>query len=300
MQNNNVVIRKLRAHDRDFQLEIRPNEGAGVMLFYPGTMLSPFQYGPLLDALREAGLAVAALHLVGHGMNSHRAGFTFADLLRNGLDAEAWLREAGYKHIAVCGHSQGGILTLAHAAASDGITAAFPITGILPQMPEAIQLTRFAPWAARRKKLEAAITRMAHGLPRLPVPLQAYLDPGRIFTGARRMVTSRRKARLSYPLGFLASLFVADVPERLRCPLCFFSAQNDALFTPSIIQATFNRLEAPNKRLVWLDGGGHLAVMNPGICRFAARTAATFCAGLGFPLRLTCDENALGGAPHGV
>ena len=65
-----------------------------------------------------------------------------------------------------------------------------------------------------------------------------------------------------------------------------FSARNDALFTPAIIQATFDSLEAPAKKLVWLSGGGHLAAMNPPLCRFMARTAAAACAGLGLPLHL--------------
>lgn len=281
-----VVTRKLSARNRELQLEIWPNHGAGVILFYPGTMLSPFQYRPMLQALRQAGFAVAALHLTGHGLNRHSTGFTFDDLLQNGLDAEAWLRAEGHGNIAVCGHSQGGILALAHAAASPGLTAAFPITGVLPQMREAVYLTRFAALADRRHEIEAFFSVLARWLPRLPLPLQAYLESKRILAGARRTVTDRRKARYTYPMQFLASLFSARLPERLQCPLCFFSARNDALFTPAIVQATFDSLKAPSKKLVWLAGGGHLAAMNPPLCRFTARTAAAVCAGLGLPLRL--------------
>ena len=43
MHNLAIVTRKLTSHNRELQLEIWPNPGAGVMLFYPGTMLSPFQ-----------------------------------------------------------------------------------------------------------------------------------------------------------------------------------------------------------------------------------------------------------------
>lgn len=286
MSNVAPITHKLSAHNRDLRLEFWPNNGAGVMLFYPGTMLSPFQYRPLIGALRQAGFAVAALHFTGHGLNRHSTGFSFDDLLQNCIDAEAWLRQQGHAHIAVCGHSQGGILTLAHAAASPSLTAAFPITGVLPQMPEAINLTRFGGLAERRQDVERIFSTLARWLPRLPMPLQAYLAPGRIISGARRTLTSRRKSRLTYPLCFLSSLFNARVPNRLHCPLYFFSAQNDALFTPAIIQATFNIIEAPSKKLVWLPGGGHLAAMNPPLCRFAARTAAAACAGLGLPLHL--------------
>ena len=299
MHNYAIVTRKLPAR-RELQLEIWPNHGAGVMLFYPGTMLSPIQYRPMLMALRQAGFAVAALHLTGHGLNRHSTGFTFDDLLQNGLDAEIWLRQAGYSKIAVCGHSQGGILSLAHAAASPEIVASFPITGVLPQMREAIYLTHFAALADRRQKLEAAFATLARWLPRLPLPLHAYLAPGRILAGARRTVTDRRKARFSYPLQFLASLFNTHLPSTLRCPVCMFSARNDALFTPAIIQATFDSLKAPAKKLVWLFGGGHLAAMNPPLCQFTARTAAAFCAGLGLPLRLESSEFTSGDAPHGL
>ena len=95
------------------------------------------------------------------------------------------------------------------------------------------------------------------------MPLHAYLNPWRIISGARRTVSNRRRTRLTYPLSFLASLFNTRLPEELRCPLYFFSAQNDALFTPAIIQTTFDCLKAPSKKLVWLPGGGHLAAMAP-------------------------------------
>ena len=280
------VTHKLSAHNRELRLELWPNDGAGVMLFYPGTMLSPIQYRPMITALQQAGFAVAAVHFTGHGLNRHRSGFSFDDLRQNCLDAEAWLRDAGHTHIAVCGHSQGGILALAHAAASPSLAAAFPITGVLPQMPEAVHLTRFAGLADRRADIERIFCTLAHWLPWLPMPLQAYLDPLRIISGSRRTVTNRRKARLTYPLNFLASLFNTRLPGELHCPLYFFSAQNDALFTPAIIQATFDKLEAPSKKLVWLTGGGHLAAMNPSLCHFMARTAAAACAGLGLPLHL--------------
>ncbi len=54
----------------------------------------------------------------------------------------------------------------------------------------------------------------------------------------------------------------------------------------AFVSNTFDSLEAPSKKLVWLPGGGHLAAMNPPLCRFVARTAASACAGLGLPLHL--------------
>lgn len=294
-----VTYHSLRSLGSKASLEFWPKRNAGVMLFYPGTMLCPRQYRPLLMALHEAGFAVAALHLTGHGRNSHWTGFTFADLLRDGLAAEQWLRQEGFNAIAVSGHSQGGILTLAHAAASQGLTAAFPITGTLPQSDDAVDLTRFRRWKSRRREITANINALARWLPRLALPLPAYLSVRRITSGARRIVYDRKHSRLTYPLAFLASLFSANVSEEMHCPLYFFSAVNDALFTPANTKATFEMLRAPVKKLLWLPGGGHLAAMNPPLCRFIARHAAAVCAGQGLPLQMEASQ-ARGGAHYGL
>lgn len=279
-------FQRLEHQGRRFTLELWDNPGAGSMLFYPGTMLSPRQYRPLMRALHEAGLAVAGLHLEGHGVNPHGSGFTFATLLEDGLFAERWLHAAALGPVAVCGHSQGGILATAHAASSRTLTAAFAISTILPQMPEAILLTRFARLAPRRERLERAIAALGRVLPRLPLTVSCYLSVRRVLAGHGEVRMDRRGSRLSYPLGFLASLFRARVPPVLLCPFRLYNARDDALFTPELARAVFREIRAPEKSLVWLSGGGHLAPMVPRHAAFIARDAAAFCAGLGMPLRL--------------
>ncbi|WP_165069862.1 alpha/beta fold hydrolase [Desulfovibrio sp. ZJ200] len=286
MREREISYTTLKRDGRCVTIELWPNAEAGLMLFYPGTMLSPIQYRPMLAALHEAGFAVAGLHLTGHGLNPHSARFSFEDLLKDGLDAEEWLRNAGFAQIAVCGHSQGGILTLAHAAASRRLTAAFPICGILPQRPEAIELTLFRALGSRRAALMTWLNALARWLPRLPLPVSAYLSLRRISANARHIRMNRQKSRVSYPLSYVASLFNARLSRHLQCPLFFFNARDDALFTPALAGATFQFLHAPQKHLIWLPGGGHLAALNPALCRYTARIAAAACAGLGLPLHL--------------
>lgn len=286
MREREINYTTLKRDGRRVTIELWPNADAGLMLFYPGTMLSPIQYRPMLTALHEAGFAVAGLHLTGHGLNPHAVRFSFEDLLQDGLDAEEWLRNAGFARIAVCGHSQGGILTLAHAAASNRLTAAFPICGILPQRPEAIELTLFRALGSRRAALMARINLLARWLPRLPLPVPTYLSLRRVGANARRVSMSKHKSRLSYPLSYLASLFNARLSRHMQCPLFFFNARDDALFTPALARSTFKFLQAPQKKLIWLPGGGHLAALNPALCRYMARIAAAACAGLGLPLHL--------------
>ncbi|BAV91817.1 conserved hypothetical protein [Candidatus Desulfovibrio trichonymphae] len=277
----------LRQRGRQLIIELWPNENAGALLFYPGTMSSPFQYRPLLSALHQAGLTVAALHLTSHGLNPHTSSFSFDDLLHDGLDAEQWLSNAGFTSPAVCGHSQGGILALAHAAASHKLTAVFPISGVLPQQAKAVSLTLFRAFAGRRERLMNVINRMARFLPWLPIPVAAYLSLRRISAGAQCASIDFSKIRWSYPLTFLAGLFNATLSPHLRCPLYFFNARNDALFTPELINETFNLLDAPHKTMIWLPDGGHLAAMCPSLCRYMACIIATACASLQLPLRLT-------------
>lgn len=271
-------------------LDYRPVDGADCLLFYPGTMASPRQYEVFLEALHRQGLGTAALHFTGHGVMPHSTGFTFDTLLQNALDAEACLRARGVRRLAVCGHSQGAILALAHAAQSSALAAALPIAGCYPQQSDAILLTRFARWQAQRARLQSFIDAAARRLPRLPVPLWAYLSVPRILAGGRGMRHRTARQRWSYPLAFLRSLFAAQVPERARCPVHMLAAVNDALFTPDIIRHTYDLLQAPRKSLFWLPGGGHLMVFVPRMAHIAARHVAACCAGAGLrlgPVRTT-------------
>jgi len=262
------------------------------MLFYPGTMLAPGHYFELLQAFAQAGFGVAGLHLAGHGACS--AAFqklTFDEWRAQGLCAENWLHEHGYGPVAVAGHSQGGILTLAHAAASNTLAAAFAISAAYPQMPEAISLTRFRKFGKHREKIMSALSWLAKKAPCLPVFLPFYLNIRRVISGRRQPVRiGNDKGRFSYPLSCLVSLFGAEIPMQSLCPLCLLSAQNDALFTQDIIIKVFNRITAPFKELVFLPDGGHMAPYNPYLAQFMARGAAAFCAGLGFPLHLQTEE----------
>lgn len=268
-------------------LELWENGAATVALLYPGTMLAPGHYSVLIAELLAAGFAVAGVHFSGHGECREQSDFVFSDLLAEGLWAEAWLRQNGFASIVVCGHSQGGILALAHASESATIAAAFALSAVFPEMADAIGLTRLAGFRERREQLMAGISRMAQWLPGMPVPLPVYLELRRIMAGRRKpLFMGRGRGRISYPLRFLASLFAARIRPQLNCPFLLFNACDDALFTPELTCQVFERLECTDKRLVWLPSGGHMAPLNPGLAQFVARHIAAACAGLGLRLNL--------------
>lgn len=245
-------------------LEIRERPDAPMLLFYPGSLLEPGHYQRLLSALYARGFAVCGIHLAGHGLGYAQKKFTFQKLLAEGLAAEAWLEKRYARPIIVSGHSQGAILALAHAANSEAAKAVFAISGAYPQIPEAIRLTLFGPFEPHREKIAGFVANMARRFPSLPILLPMYLSLLKICAGKRDpLEMGKGKLRLSYPLGYLDSLFQANVPEPAKCPVWLISAQNDALFTREIIEKTFARIKASRKQLVWLADGGHTAPFNP-------------------------------------
>lgn len=268
-------------------IEIWRRENAATLLFYPGTMLAPGHYRTLIAALWQMGLTVAGLHLSGHGHCKSDNDFTFSQLLGQGLIAETWLWRNGLGPVAICGHSQGGILALAHAGTSHTACGAFAISAAFPNMPAAIGLTRFWRLARHREKLLAILTKLAAIAPKFPAFLPMYLNLGRITAGARKpLYMGKAKGRLFYPLKYLVSLFSATPGTRLNCPFWLFNARNDELFTETLIRETFALIRAPEKRLIWLEGGGHMAPLNPHLARFIAAHIAAAASGIG--MRVNC------------
>ena len=275
----------------DFLLEPRERPGACQLLFYPGTMASPRQYEVLLDALHEAGFGVWGLHLAGHGQSPSRRVFSPRDLVENGLAAERWILAHAGSQLVLAGHSQGAILTLAHAAAGTRARRAFALAGILPQLPETLDLTIFGFLKPRRRGLEKALALASALCPALPVPPWGYLPLGRLASGARHLRIPRTGARASYPLAFLAGLLAMQVPARASCPLTLLYARNDRLFTPGMAVKLHGEYIAAGQdaELCWLPGGGHLFPFNRELAGqaaslMAARAAASglrLCAGAG-------------------
>lgn len=269
-------------------LEIIPNQ-ADVLIFYPGSMLAPGHYFVLLRQFWRAGFTVAALHLPGHGVCRRHffQTFTFSQMLDQGLLAEKYLRKQGHKAIAVAGHSQGAILALAHAGVSPNLSATAAISGALPQMDEAIAITRFGAFQHWRTQIMTLLGVIADMAPWLPVPLPFYLSLHRILAGRRKpLEIGQDRGRIAYPMRYLHSLFAAQIASKMNCPTLLLGIKDDALFPPNLMRRVFNQITAPRKKLIFAPSGGHTAPYNEMIAQFLARHTAAFCASLGFPLNL--------------
>jgi len=257
----------------------KAEKNAPALVFYPGTMASPLVYGELLHRLRACGFNTLGIHHLSHGKSPKiKKVFTFQELLQNGKDAVTYAAERFSSRVALAGHSQGGILCLAQAGQDERLSVAFPFCFLLPDQPEAIEVTRLKRFASQRERLLNFLARAAALLPRFPVIIPMYLDLGRVFAGnyGFSLENKLRDIRLSYPLAFVASLFSARLayltqPGNIRCPVLGMVAGDDALFTPELMRATLQRIQAPHKELIVMPGGGHMAPLSSqGAMEYAA------------------------------
>lgn len=264
---------------------------ATTVVFYPGTMAGVMYYRLLLDAFVQQGFNVVGVNPLSHG-DSPRVKylFTFEDIIQNGQDAVLWARKHTKGPVVIAGHSQGGIVALAHALHPIApVDAAFLLCTVLPQHPRAIELTIFAPFAQWYKSLLRGISHLASWVPWLPIMVPMYLSLRKIFRDSSGMHRPRGHIRAFYPLGFIASLFAADLTGATRqggitCPVSLITAQTDALFTPDLMSCMWDAIKASDKQRIVLTGGGHLAPFVPRYATEIAIHMAARCVALGLAI----------------
>lgn len=266
-------------------LECLFRPGATTLLFYPGSVIGPAQYEFFLNICHQTGFSVCALHLRGHGLKIRQKPVGITEMVDEGLAAQGWLLSHGHNDIVVAGHSQGGICALLHGTRSAVPAALFPVGALLPQLPQAIEATRFAPLRRKRSQILAVFNFLARKFPSMPVALPFYLSGHRLLANRLPPVlVGHGNSRISYPARFLASLFNLVLDKPLLSPLYLFSAKDDKIFTQKLVEETFSLLRAPAKKLIWLPAGGHLAIFNPWLARYYACLCACATAALGKPL----------------
>lgn len=240
---------------------------APALVFLPGTMTHPLFYADFLGRLNEAGVTVVGVHSQGHGKSPRvRRRLTFDVLVENARDAFAWTRAAfPDRPVAVLGSSQGGILAMALAGTGEPLDAVFAHNILDPTLRSSIAITRFPARLAPVHPLVTSAFRLAGRLmPRVPVPFDAYLDIRRVCRDQENVdffYTDPLGLR-SYPLGFMASLFTADLTGMtdgsITCPVTVLAARGDPLFPLRYTQEVFERIVAPTKELVVIDSDVHL------------------------------------------
>ncbi len=281
----NFQTHMIESQGRPIALSVLENDpSATTVLFYPGTMCSPLMYSVFLQELFNCGLNVVGIHPLSHRLSPVvKKDFTFDDILQNGKDAELFARERFSGPIVLCGHSQGGILALTHCLDNPHIQACFPISTLLPHIANAAQVTRFGFAQNHRHILLPLLRFFAKICPTLPVPLNFYLQPQRIFANAHKVSCPEKNCRASYPLSLIASLFSQDLSAaeesgHINCPLHLITAKDDMLFSLSMMHDVFTRIQAKQKKLYVVEGGGHLCVVSTVYAQHIATHIAESCA----------------------
>ncbi len=264
---------------------------AVTVIFYPGTMATPQMYPPLLEELHNLGCNVVAIHPLGHGLSSkQKKNFVFNDIVQNGLDAEAWVKNNFKGPIVVCGHSQGGILSIAHAMNNNNISASFPICTLLPHRDDAIDVTHFKFLKPHRLMVLKVLGIFTKIMPRLPIPFFAYLSLKKVIANAYKVFAPRSDCRNTYPLCYLNSLFNTDLSSKtgkINCPVILITSKDDLLFPLEMMQKTLTEINSDHKKLIVIPAGGHLSAASKYYAKHIAAYIAEHCAGLGLPLFIT-------------
>lgn len=241
--------------------------GRASVVFLPGTMTHPLFYEEFLDALNRTGLTVIGVHSQGHGKSPrNRQPLTFARILINARDAVEWTRrEFPGAPVAVLGSSQGGVVAMALASTGQGLDVVIAHNILDPSLASSLEITRFPQWLGRVYPLMVrAIGRAGRIAPRVPVPFDAYLDIKRVCrddANAEYFYTDPL-GRRTYPLGFLGTLFEADLSGMrdgsISCAVVVVASRGDPLFPLRYTREVYEGIVAADKELLVLDSEVHL------------------------------------------
>ena len=239
---------------------------APTVVFVPGTMTHPLFYSPFLDAVSRHGYHVVGVHPLSHGRSPRVVRrFTLDDMIGNVRDAVGYACARFPGAVGLMGSSQGGILTLLAAGGEHRIRAAFPHNVLFTPLRESLSVTRFPnALGVAYPAIRQIITVAGRVLPGLQVPMSFYLDVNKVFSEREWRDEFYRDplGRTAYPVSFLSSLFATDmsvlVDGSITCPVVAFVSTGDPLFTLGYSRLVYERLVAPQKRLIELPADHHL------------------------------------------
>jgi carboxylesterase len=233
--------------------------GRGAVLLLHGGGDTPQTLRYLAAHLRDEGYTVHVPLLPGHGRTlRHFAGVRADQWLEAARDAYEALR-ARHGWVAVVGLSMGGALAVRLAAGRSDVPA----------------LVLVAPYLALPTEVRrAAETAWLWG------PFVPYVRAAR--SNQRSIYDVDERARsLAYgwftPAAIRALVATVrtavDALPRVRTPTLVVHSREDHRIAPSAAERAYARLGAPDKRLEWMEGAGHVLTVDFGRERIFALTA---------------------------
>ena len=203
-----------------------------------GFTAAPREMRPLGRCLNEDGVTVHGVRLAGHGTRPEDlARTTWRDWYASALDATRGLR-ARCNRVFACGLSLGGALSLllgAHGEV-DGVAAiSTPLHPYDRRLKYARFFARFRPYAPKRLA-------DVHD----PIALADHADYLRIPT------------RAAAELHHVTRLLGREL-RRVNVPVLVIHSRLDRVVPLADAQTIYDRVATSDKRLVWLERGGHIA-----------------------------------------
>jgi carboxylesterase len=204
-----------------------------------GFVAAPREMRPLGHYLNEkSGITVRGVRLAGHGTRPEDlARATWHDWYASALEGVRELR-ARCERVFACGLSLGGALSLLLAARGevDGVVSiATPLRPFDRRLKYVRLIAPFKPYSAK-------------GLADLhdPEALAGHADYLRIPT------------RAAAHLYRVTRTLERELPK-VKAPLLVIHSRLDRVVPPDNAQTIFDRVAATDKRIVWLERGGHIA-----------------------------------------
>lgn len=228
-------------------ISLQRGNSSGVLLLH-GFGDTPQTLQALARELHESGYDVAAPLLPGHGSNVE----SFMRSRR-----EDWLAcarvelarmQSTHESVALAGLSMGGALAAILASGTRDIPALVLLAPYL-DMPPNVKLAAASHWAW--SGLAGARKGTAPG---------SILDP---VERARNLGYGAYSGRLLYELWRLAARARRSLAS-IVAPTLVIQSRDDPRIAPAVAQHAFSAIGAVDKKLVWVEGAGHIITVDYG------------------------------------
>lgn len=228
--------------------EIHLRGGPAAVLLLHGGGDTPQSLAYLAEFLHDRGYTVHAPLLAGHGTTLRDFSRSTADRwLEGAIDAYRALR-GKHAWVAIFGQSMGGALAVQIAAATSDLPALVLAAPYLV-MPLGLR------WVARLAPLWMIFQ---------PYPSSA--SEGSVLNDAERgrgLGYGYFPPRALRALAATARRAWAALPQ-VRAPTLMLQSRTDNRISPTAAERAFGRLGAREKRLVWVEGAGHVLTVDYG------------------------------------
>jgi carboxylesterase len=235
--------------------------GRAVLLVHGGGD-TPQTLRYLADALHARGYAVRGPLLPGHGRTLRDFTTVAADAWLDAVRSEYRAMRARYPWVGVIGLSMGGALAVQLAAELDGDLPALGLVAPYLTIPSFVRrAARLAPvWGPMLPYVQSADSGRSIHDPAEEAKSRAY----GIFTAAalRALVITADRA--------------SALLSRVTAPTLVVQSRDDNRITPAACEQSFRALGAREKRLVWVEGAGHIITVDYGRERVISELADWF------------------------